>query len=1196
MKQNLRFSLILVLVLAAVAAVWWLLSRQGAEAPSGPEVTRGETEEQSRAPLPPAPRVKPDETPQRLDRSAVGTRVSVDAPTAVRRTSGGGILTGLVLDEALKPAPGVKVVMSRTASEQGDAVIEEPSTAATGADGTFAAEGLAYGVYSLLATSGNTAAAQSAQVRSYFPDMALMLRLRPAYNLGGRVVDPQGAPTAEAHVTVMYVPTESMMGRWGISGSPQDRAQALPLESVTDAQGAFAFESVPAKEVFVAVKAEGYAPHISELIKLPVTGAVITLAAGGSVAGRVLQTDTGEPLSGFALRVSGPTSLDKHETTTNESGEFVCASLRPGEYALMPADDTWANAESAPRIKLASGEARQGIDLRVAQSGTIRGRVYNEQTGNGIPGAAVILRKNLMGYGNSVSTDNNGAYEMRGVPPGEHALAVQMNDRLASNPYGDQEAAVLSVKAGAVLEGVDLAVYMGTTVSGRVEYADGSPGGSATVFVIPVAGYGRARVMADTNGSFVFSGPANGEQLRLQAFKGTQASAPTEALQVPATGTLEDIVLTLQEGGVIAGVVTNRSGAPLPAMNVLVGGTANQLQPNFASADDTGSFLVAGLPPGTYTVTAMTQGEQGSGDATTTIDLAAGQRVSDVVLIWEKEAPAVGPKGNLTISGRVLDSAGKPLSDAIVYGTLNERNMPYTSKSLVDGSFTLSGLAAGAYKLSAIAGGNRTTEPVDAQAGASGIRLTVATQGKVSGRVLDAATGKPVTRFGVAFVTPGYLEKPSAQYVYWQRYTSPEGEFSAAIREQRHQQSGNLALAVRADGYSPVEQVLGALSQGQNVEGLLIRMKPGARVEGVVQTSSGQTVAGASIYLERYDPYRSPETRTNSEGQFVLTNLPLSAIKLVAGHPAYSNGEVSVTPRAGTTSHVTIELPAGGSVEGIVRMGNQPRAGTSVYLYMFEGGNQQSSTVTDASGHYVFSNVTSGRGQVSTYVQSSRGNLNQSRQVIVETGRTTTADFDLPAETGGLEGVVTIGGQPVTNAHVSAYLSSEEGSTSSYAQTNSDGSYVINSVPAGEVRVSVYIRDSSGGGGRQHSETAQIVAGSVTRLDFDLPLPTFVSGYLSGLKEGEMGYIGLLPGEIKLGPLTKEKVQEYLGMLAGQAEMNPDGTFRIENVEPGTYTVVGVAADPNAATPEDAIMNARIVTEVIEVNEGEEITVQLSID
>jgi hypothetical protein len=68
-----------------------------------------------------------------------------------------------------------------------------------------------------------------------------------------------------------------------------------------------------------------------------------------------------------------------------------------------------------------------------------------------------------------------------------------------------------------------------------------------------------------------------------------------------------------------------------------------------------------------------------------------------------------------------------------------------------------------------------------------------------------------------------------------------------------------------------------------------------------------------------------------------------------------------------------------------------------------------------------------------------------------------------------------------------------------------------------------------------------------------------------------------------------------MGMLAGQAQMSPDGTFRMENVEPGTYTVVGVAADPNAPSPEEALMNARIVTEVIEVREGEELTVNLSV-
>ncbi|HPA04663.1 MAG TPA: carboxypeptidase-like regulatory domain-containing protein, partial [Candidatus Hydrogenedentes bacterium] len=309
----------------------------------------------------------------------------------------------------------------------------------------------------------------------------------------------------------------------------------------------------------------------------------------------------------------------------------------------------------------------------------------------------------------------------------------------------------------------------------------------------------------------------------------------------------------------------------------------------------------------------------------------------------------------------------------------------------------------------------------------------------------------------------------------------------------------------------------------------------------------------------------------------------------------YSSGEATVTPRAGTTSSVTIELPAGGSVEGIVTAGKQPKAGVGVHLYMFEGGNQQFNTVTDAAGHYVFTNVMNGRGQVATWVQSGSGNLSQSRQIIVETGRTTTANFELPVQTGTLEGFVTVGGQPVSNGQVSAYLPSGEAGTSSYAQLGSDGSYRIESVPVGEVRASVYLHDFSGAGGRQQVETVQIAAGRVTRLDFKLPLPTFVSGFLSGLKEGEAGYIGLLPGEVTIGPLTKEKISEYLGMLAGRAEMNPDGTFRMENVEPGTYTVVGVAADPNASSPEDALINARIVTDVIEVREGEEISVELSI-
>ena len=118
MKQNVRFVVTIILMVAAVAAVWWLLFRPESETPSGPETVRDETVRESPELPPPAPSAGPDETARRLDAGAVGARVAVDRPAATRGATGGGSLSGLVLDEALEPAPGVEVIIQRTASEQ----------------------------------------------------------------------------------------------------------------------------------------------------------------------------------------------------------------------------------------------------------------------------------------------------------------------------------------------------------------------------------------------------------------------------------------------------------------------------------------------------------------------------------------------------------------------------------------------------------------------------------------------------------------------------------------------------------------------------------------------------------------------------------------------------------------------------------------------------------------------------------------------------------------------------------------------------------------------------------------------------------------------------------------------------------------------------------------------------------------------
>ena len=1196
MKQNIRFALTVVFVLSFVAAIWWLLFRQEGEMPSGPEITREEAREAPREPSPPAPSLEARQTPRRLDQGAAGARRAVDRSTTETRRRGVGTVAGLVLDEALEPASGVDVLVQRTRSEQWKQADDEALTQMTDAKGTFVAEGLAYGTYSLFATRGNTAALAEVQVSRYTTGGAVTLQLRPAYSLAGKVVDGQGKPVSEARVTVLHVSPQNLRRYRGRFIDPVQVSQRLPIEVVTDEQGVFSFDRVPVSEAYIAVKAEAYAPHISPLTKLPSDNVVVTLNSGSSIAGRILQADTGELLAGFSLALECAASVDRHETVTNASGEFLCTALRPGEYTLSPADEVWVNAEGTPRIRLTAGEQRRGLELRVTQGGIIRGRVYDEGTGKGVPSASVFLFENFMGHGKAVSTDKKGAYEMRGVPPGEHALAFRVNDRLVNYIYEAHRAATVSMKAGAVIADVDLPIYMGATISGRVEYADGSPAGSATLRVNPLSSHNTTLFVADDKGAFAISGPSSGEQVHLQAFKGTHASSPMNILQVPVTGVLEGIVLTLEEGGIIGGIVREPSGTPVPGINIVVaGGAAILLQPHYVATDDTGRFAVAGLPRGSYTVTASAYGEQDTGDPVEKqVDLAPGQRVNDIELIWDKGVSNLDAAGRLIISGHVMNSDGKPLSDATVSLSQPATRSLFSTKSLIDGSFTLRNLAPGTYELNAMAGANRMIEPVEARAGDMGVRLMLVQQARVSGKVVDAATGNPVTRFGLAFVAPGYTDNLSRQYARWQQYTDSEGAFSLPIREQVDQpRRRNLALAVRADGYALAEQALGAVSAGQNVEGVVVRMRPGARVEGVVQTSAGQPVPGASIHLERAKG-GAPEARTDSEGRFTISALPLSEFKLVAAHPAYGNREVSVTPRPGRTSYVTIKLRAGGSVEGIVRLGGQPQPGANVHLLMYGGGQQPASILTDASGRYEFANITSGRGEVRAYVKYGRERLNQSQQIIVETELTTTADFDLPAQTGSLEGFVTVGGQPASSGHVTADVTSEAERTSSYVKLNSDGSYHIESLPVGEVRVSVHISDTDGGQGRHHQETAQIAAGHVTRLDLHLFLPTYVSGHVSGIREDEVGYIGLLPGETKIEPPTMENLEEFMSMLARRAEMNSDGTFRMEDVKPGTYTVVGLAADPNSPSLGQAAMNARMATNVIEVREGQEIAVNLS--
>ncbi|MDY0031652.1 MAG: hypothetical protein RBT84_06865, partial [FCB group bacterium] len=96
-------------------------------------------------------------------------------------------------------------------------------------------------------------------------------------------------------------------------------------------------------------------------------------------------------------------------------------------------------------------------------------------------------------------------------------------------------------------------------------------------------------------------------------------------------------------------------------------------------------------------------------------------------------------------------------------------------------------------------------------------------------------------------------------------------------------------------------------------------------------------------------------------------------------------------------------------------------------------------------------------------------------------------------------------------------------------------------------------------------------------------------------RSGEQAYIAVVPGEVQMEKPTLEEVQALSSLLSGYAEVSSDGTFVVENLEPGTYTIVGVAVAGEPQSELEAFANARYATQVIHVEAGQPLHVSLSL-
>jgi protocatechuate 3,4-dioxygenase beta subunit len=343
-----------------------------------------------------------------------------------------------------------------------------------------------------------------------------------------------------------------------------------------------------------------------------------------------------------------------------------------------------------------------------------------------------------------------------------------------------------------------------------------------------------------------------------------------------------------------------------------------------ARTDADGRFLLSNVAPGSYQILPIAPAHVVAGLGTNyppgrPLTLVAGEEVKDIDF-------RVEPGG--VITGRITDADGNPVVNEMVFIQSAEENqgpprVNFDSRDQTTddrGVYRVYGLAPGRYRVSvgraseagAVAFGNRrlfrrtyypdATEPakarpVEVRSGieATDVDITVGRAlktYKVSGRFVTADTGEPVANVSVGYGTLDASGRRIGSFGSGGGTTNARGEFLTDGLAP-----GRYAVFVSANPMETTELYSDPVFfevTDADVSGLVVKLKPGATLSGVVQIEGVADRAAAAQMLAavRVHAYVQPAERqvtmpgpfrpvtVNPDGSFRLTGLTPGKVRV----------------------------------------------------------------------------------------------------------------------------------------------------------------------------------------------------------------------------------------------------------------------------------------------------------------------------
>jgi RNA polymerase sigma-70 factor (ECF subfamily) len=269
-------------------------------------------------------------------------------------------------------------------------------------------------------------------------------------------------------------------------------------------------------------------------------------------------------------------------TRTDPTGKFAlkASAWRPDAAVVA----------SAPGRAVARGTAAPGgyVDLALTVGATLRGRVFDETTGESIAGAVVVagsLDALVERVEERTTTTSDGTYEVTHLLPWTTYVSVSAAGHVT-------ESANVVVRAGAATT-FDVAVRRGGTITGRVTRA-GKPVAGARVAIRSWPHDGAA-VVTDADGAYSLSGFAGDGALGPEGLVVTADGPLHKDVMLPRTRDRElRVDVDLTDCWTIRGVIRS-GGAPAARARVAQAtwlGIAG-LGLRFVETGDDGAFVIA---------------------------------------------------------------------------------------------------------------------------------------------------------------------------------------------------------------------------------------------------------------------------------------------------------------------------------------------------------------------------------------------------------------------------------------------------------------------------------------------------------------------------------------------------------------------------------------------------------------------------